>query len=169
MSKKENEVLKNDSTVNSDSNINDGGTGSEKPVAPQNNEKGAAEKTFTESEIDKIVAEKVAKALKAESKKRDKESEAPANENAKTNDSVSEKEENIEAFMNERIPYKAFKDDREYKDDVHVVINGKAWVIKRGITVMLPRYVIQVLESKDRELMTLNRYIEEAERKGKEF
>lgn len=46
----------------------------------------------------------------------------------------------------EKVPVKLFKDTKDYKDDVFVGINGKTWQIKRGVEVMVPRYVAQVLE-----------------------
>ena len=45
----------------------------------------------------------------------------------------------------ELVPFKAFKDDDKYKDDVFVEINGKAWQIKRGEWVKIPRYVYNYL------------------------
>lgn len=39
-----------------------------------------------------------------------------------------------------------FKDNDKYKDDVFVAVNGKRWQIKRGVDVMVPRYVADVLE-----------------------
>lgn len=46
----------------------------------------------------------------------------------------------------ELVPVRLFKDNDKYKDDVFVAVNGKSWQIKRGETVMLPRYVADVLE-----------------------
>ena len=46
----------------------------------------------------------------------------------------------------ERVPVKLFKDGGKYSDDVTVLHNGKAYVIKRGITVMVPRAVALILE-----------------------
>lgn len=65
-------------------------------------------------------------------------------------------------FLKERIPYQAFKDDNRYKDDIVVIVNGENFIIKRGVIVQIPRYVIAVLESKDRELRTANLYKEAA-------
>lgn len=46
----------------------------------------------------------------------------------------------------ELVAVRLFKDNDKYKDDVFVAVNGKSWQIKRGETVMLPRYVADVLE-----------------------
>lgn len=46
----------------------------------------------------------------------------------------------------EKVPVRLFKDNGRYKDDVMVAVNGRAFQIKRGETVMVPRYVAEVLE-----------------------
>ena len=38
-----------------------------------------------------------------------------------------------------------FKDNRRYKDDVKVFVNGRNWVIQRGVPVKVPRYVANVI------------------------
>lgn len=58
----------------------------------------------------------------------------------------SEPSEN-EARMREPVEIRLFKDNGKYKDDVFVAVNGKAWQIKRGETVKVPRYVKEVLDS----------------------
>ena len=68
--------------------------------------------------------------------------------------------------MKERVPYMAFKDDGKYKDDIVVIVNGSNFIIKRGELVNIPRYVLTVLESKDRELRTANKYIEDAKQRA---
>ena len=55
--------------------------------------------------------------------------------------------EGIKAWLNERVPFIAFKDNDKYKDDIVVGINGKAFIIQRGKQVMIPRYVKLVLDS----------------------
>lgn len=69
-------------------------------------------------------------------------------------------------YMKERVPYMAFKDDGKYKDDIVVIVNGSNFIIKRGELVHIPRYVLTVLESKDRELRTANKYIEDAKQRA---
>jgi len=64
--------------------------------------------------------------------------------------------------LKERVSYMAFKDDDKYKDDIVVIVNGHNFIIKRGVVVQVPRYVIAVLESKDRELRSANLYKEAA-------
>lgn len=38
-----------------------------------------------------------------------------------------------------------FKDNRRYKDDLKVFVNGRNWVIQRGVPVKVPRYVANVI------------------------
>lgn len=72
-----------------------------------------------------------------------------------------------EQYMKERISYMAFKDDGKYKDDIPVIVNGHNFIIQRGVVVQLPRYVVAILESKDRELRAANIYLEEAIKAGR--
>jgi len=53
---------------------------------------------------------------------------------------------NIQDWLNERVPFFAFKDNDKYKDDIVVGVNGKTFIIQRGVEVMIPRYVKMVLE-----------------------
>lgn len=45
------------------------------------------------------------------------------------------------------VPFYAFKDTGKYRDDITVIVNGKAFKIQRGKQVMIPRYVAEVLEN----------------------
>ena len=47
---------------------------------------------------------------------------------------------------NNLVPVMLFKDNGKYKDDVTVGLNGKIWRIKRGVTVMVPREVREILD-----------------------
>jgi hypothetical protein len=55
-------------------------------------------------------------------------------------------------YLKEKVPFKAFKDNNKYKDDIVVIINGKTWVIKRGIQVMIPRFVLHALDNSERQM-----------------
>lgn len=48
-------------------------------------------------------------------------------------------------YLKEPVPFYAFKDDDKYKDDITVGVNGRIFRIKRGVQVMVPRYVYNVL------------------------
>ena len=49
------------------------------------------------------------------------------------------------AYWRERVPFRAFKDSGRYKDDIVVGLNGKVYVIKRGVEVMIPRNVREII------------------------
>ena len=49
------------------------------------------------------------------------------------------------AYWRERVPFRAFKDSGRYKDDIIVGLNGKVYVIKRGVEVMIPRNVREII------------------------
>lgn len=46
----------------------------------------------------------------------------------------------------ERVTIKLFKDNKDYKDDLTVVVNGKAYRIQRGVEVSVPKSVAEVIE-----------------------
>lgn len=50
---------------------------------------------------------------------------------------------------NELVPLKLFKDKDKYNQDVLVILNGESWLIKRGVTVKVPRKVFNVLSLSD--------------------
>lgn len=45
------------------------------------------------------------------------------------------------------VTIKLFKDNDRYKDDVFVAVNGKGYVIKRGVEVEVPLCVKEVLDN----------------------
>ena len=70
-----------------------------------------------------------------------------------------------QAYLEEYIAIKLFKDNDRYKDDVYVAINGKNCVIKRGEWVKIKRKFALVLDqseiqdSKAAQLMEQNRFV----------
>ena len=56
----------------------------------------------------------------------------------------AEKEKTAEE---ERVKIKLFKDNKDYKDDLTVGVNGKLYIIKRGIEVEVPKSVAEVIEN----------------------
>ncbi len=44
------------------------------------------------------------------------------------------------------VKIRLFKDGEKYKNDVFVAVNGKRFLIKRGVDVEVPDYVAEVLE-----------------------
>lgn len=45
----------------------------------------------------------------------------------------------------DEVELELFRDEHRYKDDVKVFVNGKNWVIQRGVPVKVPRYVAKVI------------------------
>ncbi|MCC8122766.1 MAG: hypothetical protein LIO58_04425 [Oscillospiraceae bacterium] len=43
------------------------------------------------------------------------------------------------------VSMRLFRDNARYKDDVFVAVNGKGWLIQRGVDVEVPDYVAEVL------------------------
>ena len=68
------------------------------------------------------------------------------------------------AYLSERVPFKAFKDNNKYKDDIVVGHNGKFWQIKRGIQVMIPRYIYNLIEDAEKQLTEAANYQLELEK-----
>lgn len=54
-----------------------------------------------------------------------------------------------DAYWNELVEVKLFKDNSKYKDDVYVAVNGENCVIKRGERVMIKRKFAHVLDNSD--------------------
>ena len=54
-----------------------------------------------------------------------------------------------QAYLEEYIAIKLFKDNDRYKDDVYVAINGKNCVIKRGEWVKIKRKFALVLDQSE--------------------
>lgn len=52
-----------------------------------------------------------------------------------------------EAYMNEPVTIKLFKDNGKYRDDVYVAVNDRSFLIKRGVEVTVPRFVEAVLRN----------------------
>lgn len=52
-----------------------------------------------------------------------------------------------EAYLNEKVEITLFYDGDKYKDEVQVGVNGKMWVIQRGVPVQVPRKVAFALQN----------------------
>ena len=77
---------------------------------------------------------------------------------------LSEKEKKAkaerEAYWNELVPVKLFKDNDKYKDDVYVSVNGENCLIKRGEEVMVKRKFKEVLDLSDMQDYETGLYID---------
>ena len=51
----------------------------------------------------------------------------------------------------EMVRVQLFKDGEKYKDDVFVAVNGRAFQIKRGEAVEVPKSVAEVLENSQKQ------------------
>lgn len=59
----------------------------------------------------------------------------------------------IEAHLDEKVEIMLPKDNENYKNDVTVTINGKIWLIQRGVLVKVPRRVAQILHQSQSQLL----------------
>jgi hypothetical protein len=78
--------------------------------------------------------------------------------NAKSNAPKSVAE--IEAYLNEYVAVKLFRDNDRYKDDVYVAVNGRNCVIKRGEWVKIKRKFALVLDQSEIQDMQTAEYLE---------
>lgn len=44
-----------------------------------------------------------------------------------------------------------YKDNDKYKDDVQVIVNGKVFIIQRGVDVEVPDFVEEVLDNAQKQ------------------
>lgn len=70
-----------------------------------------------------------------------------SSENTENNDKT------VEEWLNERVPFIAFKDNDKYKDDLHIGINGHNTIIKRGVQVMIPRHVYMAIQDSEKQTL----------------
>ncbi len=72
---------------------------------------------------------------------------AALNEKENAEMAISEGIKANEAYMNENVTIKLFKDNAKYRDDVYVAVNDRSFLIKRGVEVTVPRFVEEVLRN----------------------
>ena len=56
-----------------------------------------------------------------------------------------------DAYMNEYVEVKLFKDNGKYKDDVYVAVNGENCLIRRGERVKIKRKFAEVLDNSEHQ------------------
>lgn len=83
-----------------------------------------------------------------------------AMEKAEASLEVQKLREDAEKYYSELVPFKAFKDRDKYKDDLVVGINGKIWRIKRGVQVMIPRAVYDIIAQSEEQDLVASDYME---------
>jgi hypothetical protein len=62
---------------------------------------------------------------------------------------------------NELVPVNLFYDGDKYKDPRYVAVNGKGFLIQRGVEVMVPRYIAEVIKHSDEQDRRTARLIKE--------
>lgn len=87
--------------------------------------------TLTYSDLQSLIAAELAK--------------HEADKNKKTEE--TEEQKKLREHYNEKVTINLFLDNDKYKDDLIVNVNGKAWQIKRGVDVEVPRYVAEVIKN----------------------
>lgn len=65
-----------------------------------------------------------------------------------------------EAYLNEYVAVKLFRDNDRYKDDVYVAVNGQNCLIKRGEWVKIKRKFAMVLDQSEIQDMQTAEYLE---------
>jgi hypothetical protein len=66
----------------------------------------------------------------------------------------------VEAYLNEYVAVKLFRDNDRYKDDVYVAVNGQNCLIKRGEWVKVKRKFALVLDQSEIQDMQTAEYLE---------
>lgn len=95
-------------------------------------------------ELEALINEKVAAVLKAAKEKEvHAEPSAPVSNEEKLK---AQKEKEVNDWLSQKVTVRLMKDSGLYKHDVFVAVNGKGWLIKRGVPVQIPRYVALALE-----------------------
>ncbi len=59
----------------------------------------------------------------------------------------------------EMVDIKLFKDAKNYKDPVFVGVNGRTYLIERGVTVSVPRMVSEVIERSEAQRQKADAFI----------
>ena len=59
----------------------------------------------------------------------------------------------------EMVDIKLFKDAKNYKDPVCVGVNGRTYLIERGVTVSVPRMVSEVIERSEAQRQKADAFI----------
>ncbi len=65
------------------------------------------------------------------------------------NEMIGQCAADVEAYLNETVAVKLFRDNDRYRDDVYVAVNGHNCVIKRGEWVKIKRKFALVLDQSE--------------------
>ena len=72
------------------------------------------------------------------------------------------KEARQEKTEEDDVTFELFRDTGKYRGDKFVGVNGKSYLIKRGVPVRMPRAVYEVLKNSNEQLMCAEKYMESA-------
>lgn len=97
--------------------------------------------------IEQIKAEAIAE-IKAE---------ADSTKSAEEQEAAKKKAEE-DAYWNELVPLRLFKDGKDYKDDVFVAVGSERYAIKRGVEVQVPRKIRAVIENAEEQNIAAAEY-----------
>lgn len=107
--------------------------------------------------IQEVIAQMLADA-KAEAKKIVDEAKSAAKGEMSAEEAQKRKDQ--EAYMEELVEVKLFKDNGKYKDDVFVGCNGESIAIKRGERVKIKRKFAEVLDNSEHQDYETSKLIE---------
>lgn len=120
--------------------------------------------TMTKKEFEDLLAQAKAE-IKAEVSREVKAEKAEIPEEEKEMWAQIEEEKK---HLNDPVTIQIFKDGNKYKDDVFVGVNGKTFLIQRGVPVTVPRYVANVLQESQAQDLEAAAYAEAQQREFKE-
>ena len=69
--------------------------------------------------------------------------------------------QNHEAWLNEYVEIRLFKDNEKYKDDVYVAINGKNCLIRRGVWTRIRRKFALLLDQSEIQDLRTAQFMEQ--------
>ena len=78
---------------------------------------------------------------------------------------IKEQETTAGKDEDELVEVNLFHDNKDYKDDVFVGINGRTWVIKRGEPVKVPKSVAKVLKQSEEQDKRTAKLMQDKQRK----
>ena len=84
----------------------------------------------------------------------------------KISDAVRAEEE--KKYYDELVEVKLFKDDKDYKDDVFVAVNGVGMIVPRGKNVKIPRKYALAIDAAQHQKNASSKYQAEASKKIEE-
>lgn len=64
---------------------------------------------------------------------------------------MADKIENKTGNEEEKVIVRLFKDNDKYADDLFVGVNGKAYLLQRGVDVEVPKSVAEVLKNSEKQ------------------